>query len=157
MKTLTSVDERCIGCRLCEVACAMKHFEVGNPKKSAIKVYQKFPKPAINEPVFCRQCTFPPCVLTCASKALSKGRNGVIKLDPSKCDDCGSCVKGCPFGAIFTHKELSHPIICDLCNGDPECAKICPSQAIRYVPEGAVGEARRTWLIERQDSIPRRI
>jgi Fe-S-cluster-containing hydrogenase component 2 len=65
------------------------------------------------------------------------------------------CAKACPFGAIFTHKDLKFPIICDLCEGNPECAKICPSKAILYVPEGSIGEACRSWLIEKQDSIGR--
>lgn len=155
MKTLTAIDERCVGCRLCEVACALKHYDVENPKKSAVKVYQRFPKPGVNEPVFCRQCTSPPCVGACASGALSKRKNSAIKIDASKCDNCGLCTKACPFRAIFVHKDLKLPIICDLCEGDPECAKICPSKAIMYVPEGSIGEARRLWLIDRQDSLRR--
>jgi len=156
MRALTSIDENCSGCRLCEVACTLRHYNVDNPKKSAVKVYQRFPKPGLNEPVFCRQCKSPPCVDACEPRALSRGRDGVIKIDHSRCDGCGSCAKGCPFGAVFFHRDQRYPIICDLCGGEPECARICPNRAIFYVPEGSLGENRRTWLVERQD-LARRI
>ncbi|MDF2957396.1 MAG: hypothetical protein OD814_001018, partial [Candidatus Alkanophagales archaeon MCA70_species_1] len=37
-KKLTVIPERCSGCRLCELACAIAKFGVNNPKKAAIRV-----------------------------------------------------------------------------------------------------------------------
>ncbi|MCX7031209.1 MAG: hypothetical protein NTU62_13980, partial [Spirochaetes bacterium] len=34
-------------------------------------------------------------------------------------------------------------IKCDLCGGEPECARVCPKRAIRFVPEQALGESKR--------------
>lgn len=36
-----------------------------------------------------------------------------------------------PFGAITVRRGIA--IKCDLCGGDPECAKVCIPKAIQYV------------------------
>ncbi len=28
--------------------------------------------------------------------------------------------------------ELPKPVKCDLCNGEPQCVKFCPSEALKY-------------------------
>gem|GEM_PF-4255176 len=38
-----------------------------------------------------------------------------------------------PFEGIFFHKELMVPLVCDLCGGDPQYAKMCPMDALRVV------------------------
>ena len=55
-------------------------------------------------------------------------------MNRETCIGCRSCVFACPFGAMFFHDEDHVPIKCDLCDGSPECAEICPSEALRYEP-----------------------
>jgi anaerobic carbon-monoxide dehydrogenase iron sulfur subunit len=46
---------------------------------------------------------------------------------------CKVCTIACPFGTVnYTH-DTGKVIKCDLCGGDPECAKACPTQAITCV------------------------
>jgi Fe-S-cluster-containing hydrogenase component 2 len=43
-KKLAVIPELCSGCRLCELACAIEHFGVNNPKKSAVRVLVTCPR-----------------------------------------------------------------------------------------------------------------
>jgi Fe-S-cluster-containing hydrogenase component 2 len=141
-KRLTVVPERCSGCRLCELACAIHHHGVNNPKKSAIRVMVAFPHPVIRMPIVCRQCGRPKCAENCPENAIARD-DGLVAIDSEKCIACGQCVIACPFGAIFVHDDLALPFKCDLCDGDPQCVRVCPKQAILYQPEHIAGQAHR--------------
>jgi Fe-S-cluster-containing hydrogenase component 2 len=141
-KRLTVVPERCSGCRLCEVACAIVRFGVNNPKKSCLRVMVAYPHPVIRMPIICHQCGDPKCAENCPTDAIEV-HDGVVALDGEKCVSCDQCVISCPFGAVFTHEDMDTPFKCDLCGGDPECVKICPKRALLYVPEHMVGEEHR--------------
>ena len=75
MKKSIKVDpEKCIGCRLCELACVLNREKVYNPKKARIKVYfvgiPEVPTPVITR--MCDQCGGnPQCVAICPTDALS--------------------------------------------------------------------------------------
>ena len=43
---------------------------------------------------------------------------------------CGLCVEACVSGVIQLHPESSIPLLCDLCGGEPDCAKKCPTGAL---------------------------
>ena len=38
----------------------------------------------------------------------------------------------CPFGNITYDEQEAKIIKCDLCGGDPACAKFCPSGAVAF-------------------------
>jgi Fe-S-cluster-containing dehydrogenase component len=86
-------------------------------------------------------------------EALSRDDNGVIRVDEYKCNGCGWCINACKFGAITIHPTKKVAITCDLCDGDPECVKLCPFEdALAFATieevahkfrEGAVGKILR--------------
>jgi carbon-monoxide dehydrogenase iron sulfur subunit len=139
---LTVIPEQCCGCRICELVCAIEHFGVNNPKKSAIRVLNIYPHPVIRMPVVCSQCRVPLCAQVCPTDAL-RWVEGVVQLDESECISCYKCVESCPFGAIYVHEDCELPIKCDMCGGDPKCVKHCPTSALRLLPEAALGESKR--------------
>ncbi len=141
-KRLAVIPELCSGCRICELACAIKHFKVNNPKKSAVRVMVTYPHPVVRMPIVCSQCRAPVCGDACPVGALAR-KNGVVSLDKQTCISCMKCIEACPFGAIFAHEDVEHPIKCDLCDGQPECVAACPKAALRLIPEQALGEAKR--------------
>ena len=141
-KKLTVIPEQCSGCRTCELVCAIKHFGVNNPKKSAVRVMVTYPHPVVRMPIVCSQCKTPPCEDVCPVNALRR-INGIVTLDKNACISCYKCVEACPFGAIYAHDDCDHPIKCDMCGGDPECVKHCPKNALRLIPEDALGETKR--------------
>ena len=141
-KKLAVIPELCSGCRICELACAIEHFGVNNPKKSAVRVFITYPHPVVRMPIVCSQCKVPLCADACPVDAL-KRIDGLVQLDVDDCISCSKCVEACPFGAIYSHGDIDHPIKCDLCDGNPACVKMCPKEAIRFIPEQALGESRR--------------
>ena len=141
-KKLAVIPESCSGCRMCELVCAIHHFGVNNPKKSAVRVLVTYPHPVVRMPIVCSQCKLPVCADACPVGALTR-TDGVVQLDADACVSCMKCVEACPFGAIYAHEDLEIPIKCDLCGGEPQCVRVCPKQALRLIPESALGESKR--------------
>ncbi len=139
---LTVIPERCSGCRLCELACSIKKFGVVNPKKAGVHVMVVYPAPVIRMPIFCHQCKDPKCAENCPVDAIAC-EDGVVKINEKECIGCEQCIISCPFGSIFTHEDMEAPFKCDLCGGEPECAKVCPTKALIYVPKHLLGQAHR--------------
>jgi len=141
-KKIAVIPELCSGCRICELTCAIHHFTVNNPKKSAVRVIITYPHPVVRMPIICSQCKIPACAEACPVGALKKV-DSIVELDKDLCISCMKCVEACPFGAIFAHSDVQHPIKCDMCGGDPLCVKNCPKGAIQLIPEQALGESKR--------------
>jgi Fe-S-cluster-containing hydrogenase component 2 len=59
-------------------------------------------------------------------EALSVSRDtGAVLVDKEKCTACGLCIDACPGRIPHIHPTDRYAIICDLCGGDPQCAKVC--------------------------------
>ena len=93
-KKLTVIPERCSGCKMCELACAIKHFGVNNPKKSAVRVLVTYPHPVVRMPIVCSQCKKPPCEDACPVGAINRN-DGVVKIDQEVCISCFRCIDAC--------------------------------------------------------------
>ncbi len=141
-KKLTVIPEKCSGCKTCEMVCAIKHFGVTNPKKSAVRVLITYPHPVVRMPIVCSQCKKAPCEDACPVGALSRN-DGVVHLDEDVCISCYRCIEACPFGAVYAHDDCAFPIKCDMCDGSPECVKHCPKSALLLLPEYSLGSANR--------------
>jgi len=137
MKRIKVIPERCSGCRVCELACALAHFKVNNAKKAAIRVFSIYPNPIIRTPIVCRQCDEPACTEACPTGAIRMGED-LVELDRAQCIMCLKCVEQCPYGALFVHPEVDHPLKCDLCGGSPACVAACPTGALELV-DGETG------------------
>ena len=56
------------------------------------------------------------------------------------------CMQACPFGGTSFDPVESRILKCDLCGGDPECVKYCPSGALKYVDASrATMERKRAY------------
>ena len=130
---------RCVGCRSCELACALEHSK-GKSIFSAIKE-KPLPKKRVKAEnagkkiisLHCQHCEEAPCVNACMSGALSKDKEtGATLHDKEKCVGCWMCVMVCPFGAIAQDIENHIAVKCDLCpdREDFACVAACPTGAL---------------------------
>ena len=128
----------CSGCRICEKMCALQHEKKYNPEYSRIKVFQFYPGP-LDVPIVCQYCEDRPCVAACPSGALTYDTEAFqMAVDPSLCTACRLCNQACAEhgrgGCITFHPRTGTAQLCDLCGGDPVCAKYCPSDTLRFLP-----------------------
>ena len=126
--------EKCTGCGICELVCALKRENVYNPRSSRIKILRLYR--LLNMAIVCRQCEDPPCIIACPQDCLFQSeKSGVILINEEKCDCCGWCIEACPYGAITLNPEKDTVMICDQCDGDPQCIEWCPEKALDLVTE----------------------
>jgi|YelNatPaOPRAMG01_1025707.scaffolds.fasta_scaffold275976_2 Fe-S-cluster-containing hydrogenase component 2 len=129
-KNIIIHPEKCTGCRLCELYCSFHHFKVNNPSRSRIHVIRS--EPYIDSPILCIQCGL--CINVCPVGAIVRNKkNGAINVLNDKCIGCAQCVFVCPYGAATIDPITKKALICDFCNGEPECVKNCPEKVLEYV------------------------
>jgi Fe-S-cluster-containing hydrogenase component 2 len=132
MGVLLITPEKCTDCRACELACSLSHEEEFNPARSRVAVLA-WDRGAHTVPIMCLQCEEAGCMAICPAKAITEDRtSGARLVNGSKCITCRMCVHICPFGSTYYDVKGRKILKCDLCSGDPVCAKVCTSGAIVY-------------------------
>jgi len=125
MGYIKRTPEDCSGCLACELSCSVAHYGYFDFNKSRIAIIHD-EKHSIIEIHQCQQCDEKSCVHACPVEALSiDAQLGNIILNKDLCIGCRACQKACNYQAVLWDFEESHPLICDLCGGDPECLKPC--------------------------------
>ncbi|MDZ7373549.1 MAG: 4Fe-4S binding protein [candidate division KSB1 bacterium] len=138
---LGTVSSRCTGCDLCLLACTGAHNGGYGHSGARLRVeHLSFleGKPAFR-PFVCTLCGR--CVTVCRTGALSYDERGIIRLDRVRCDRCLECQAACPFRVIGTDAE-GYPVICDLCDGNPQCVRWCKYDAIVALPREPIRQER---------------
>ena len=99
----------------------------------------------------CQQCADAPCLEACPEEAISRdAKTDAVVVDQDLCIQCGSCVSACVIGldavaseqklAIRLDEDTQFPLKCDLCGGDPQCVKFCPTEALVFTDKLVEGE-----------------
>ncbi len=90
------------------------------------------------------------CVASCPRDALTQSKEtGIILIDEDKCNGCGWCIEACEYGAVVLHPEKKVVTICDTCDGDPECVKWCPEEALDFVTSDVLAQKARIDSVKR--------
>jgi len=150
MEKVLKIDyQKCTGCRLCELVCSVSHHGVSNPSRSRIKVV-KWESEGLYVPVTCQQCEDAPCIAVCPVKATSRDEEtGYVMIDYDACIGCRSCVTVCPFGARNYNTVDKAILKCDLCGGDPQCARFCEVKAVEYIDAGRLSTNKKKEAAKR--------
>ena len=146
--------KKCMGCKSCELACAIAHSR----SKNLLAALMEETKPlsrvkvvsteGVAVPIQCMHCEDSPCVRICPTRALSRPA-GVdhILFRREFCIGCHSCVLVCPFGAA--QQRGSEIVRCDLCidrleGGEkPACIIACPVACRTLVSSEEVAARKR--------------
>ena len=143
MKRVYVNEEVCIGCRLCEVYCRLRHA-LSSDLVKAFKKEKPRPLPrlrveergVVSFSVRCQQCDDAPCLYACLTGAVNRDSvTEIITVDEEKCIGCWTCLLVCPFGAIKQDMAGKKAVRCDLCPGEeiPVCVANCPNEALVYL------------------------
>ena len=136
-------EQVCIGCRLCEIYCQLKHAQ----SKDLVKAFKKeVPRPQprlrveengiVSLSVRCQHCDEAPCIQACLTGALTRDPvTSIVAVDEEKCIGCGTCMLVCPLGVISRDTGKKKALKCDLCQGEelPVCVTNCPNEALACV------------------------
>jgi len=143
MKRVYSLEDVCIGCHLCEVACITEHSLSKDPVKAFLHekerplarcIVEEANGGAVSFSTTCRHCDEPACLQACISGAIKKDERGRVTIDTEKCVGCWSCVMACPFGSVQRNVEKKRANKCDLCpdRERPACVDACPNRALVF-------------------------
>ena len=139
-KRLIVKPELCTGCQACETACSFRHEKAYSPSLARLHVV-KLEEIGLDLPIVCFRCVKAPCAAACPTNAIIQNpKSRLVRIEIAKCDGCGLCVEECTSGVIELHPEKEYPLLCNLCDGDPECVKKCPTKAIVAVEVKAYAE-----------------
>ena len=148
-KVLYVDHQKCTGCQLCELVCAVSHDGKSNPARSRIRVV-KWEAEGLYIPMTCQQCQDAPCLNVCPVKAISRAEETArVTVDYDICIGCRSCVTACPFGAMNFNATDRQVFKCDLCEGDPQCVRFCEVKAVEFVDADKVSIKKRRRAAER--------
>jgi anaerobic dimethyl sulfoxide reductase subunit B len=139
--------QRCIECYTCEIACKQwRGIAPGTVRLRRVYEVASGTFPAVTRTfhsVACQHCPDPPCIAACAPGAITKREDGVVAVDPARCDGCRECLEACPFAAPQFDPASGTLQLCDLCSDrlaegkGPICAASCPTQALLWHPRAA--------------------
>ena len=141
--------DKCTGCRSCESICSLRWEREVRPSAAAVTVVA-WEERGLFVPTVCQQCERASCVEVCVARALVRDPvSGSLKVERTRCVGCKMCVTACPYGGMGFDFTAGISRKCDLCEGKPRCALICPSGAIEYVAEERLAVSRRRSAMER--------
>lgn len=145
-KVIYVAIEKCLGCKSCELACAVAHSRSKDLLGALLEPVRPHARVKVGAvetyavPLHCRHCEDAPCVKVCPSHAMSRsGPNEPVVCQEAKCIGCTLCVLVCPFGVIRMDRAGKAIVKCDLCQEllaegrDPACVTACPTGALRFV------------------------
>lgn len=136
-KSAITIDqEKCNGCRLCQLACAMMHHGRLSPRHSRIQVLD-FGRGETYVPVLCQACETAPCIDACPMNARLRRADGAVETEEDRCIGCRACLYICPMHGPVVNPDTGKTMTCDRCadaGRDPWCVKACRDQgALRTV------------------------
>ncbi|MDP2718340.1 MAG: 4Fe-4S dicluster domain-containing protein [Dehalococcoidia bacterium] len=154
-KILSTDLDKCGGCRTCELICSWSH-DKGTIRPSVARIHVfKEESLGINIPMFCQQCEKAPCMEACPVNAIYRdfGTSATI-INHEMCIGCKACMIVCPYGAIGFDSDKHQLLKCDLCQGDPQCVKWCPREALRYETAEISNLMRQRTIMEQRVAKP---
>jgi Fe-S-cluster-containing dehydrogenase component len=155
-------SRKCVGCYSCQVACKDEHcgnnwMPYAKPQPETGHFWFRLNKHVLgNTPQvrvryvaqLCNHCTNPACLAACPEEAIFKRADGLVIIDPAKCNGCRKCVLACPYGNVWFNEELKIAQKCTGCAhlldrgwpiSEPRCVDICSMDDLFFGNEDDAG------------------
>lgn len=147
---------KCNGCYNCQIACKDEHVDndwtpIARPQPDTGQFWMRVEDivrgqvPKVKVAYMhhiCQHCDDAPCVKACKSKAIYQREDGVVIIDPTKCQGKRDCVSACPYGVIYFDEEVKVAQKCTWCAHlldqgwkEPRCVDACPTGALTFGEE----------------------
>lgn len=152
MKEIFVRLDRCMGCRSCEMACAVEHSDsknlFGAVSEKPAPVRRMYVEQAEGHkvPLVCRHCEDAPCVAVCRTGAMSQDAiTGIVDRDKERCVGCWMCAMSCPYGVIGSQGSARVAVKCDRCKSldVPACVGACPTGTLVFAEQRQFSEIIR--------------
>jgi tetrathionate reductase subunit B len=157
MKVFVIDVTKCSGCYSCQLVCKDEHCgndwtpyakpqpEVGQ-FWGKLNEYVRGTVPQVRMAyVFmpCQHCSQASCLPACpVPDAIYRRDDGLIIIDPKKCNGCRKCIQACPYGAIYFNELLNVAQKCTGCAHlldrgwkEPRCVDVCAHGALIFGEE----------------------
>jgi carbon-monoxide dehydrogenase iron sulfur subunit len=145
-KTIVFDPALCTGCMRCVTTCSTYNNGATSFSKARIHVMRHEghaitrideEDELIFQALTCQQCDKPYCSYFCPARAIERNTDtGAMVINYDKCIGCRMCIVACPFGAMRYDSAKKQTFKCQLCDGDPQCVKFCPQEALKFMPKG---------------------
>ena len=140
--------EHCLGCKSCEIACALEHSQSKDIRQEVGE--HPLPQRRVTVevagthglPLQCRHCEDGLCQIVCPTGAIHHDKKrSVTVVDEDLCIGCKLCTLMCPMGVLRIGEKNRATIKCDQCmdrqaeGQEPACVAACPTHALRFVDD----------------------
>jgi formate dehydrogenase iron-sulfur subunit len=147
----------CIGCKACEVACKewnqldghLPEFrdsydntgKLDEQNWRHVQFHEREHKGGVAWTMMsdvCKHCTHASCMEVCPTNAIVSTEFGTVYIRPEVCNGCRDCIAACPYHVIGFSEQKGVVQKCTFCydrlqqNLTPACAKVCPTESIRF-------------------------
>jgi len=145
--------ERCVGCKQCEIACAVEHSQSKNLFQAVFETPRPYPRIHVAPGIYlatsfpnkCRHCDPAPCQAVCPTGAISRDADlDIVLIDGDRCITCAMCAMVCPFDVIRYYESVvvrqgkTVALKCDHCidrqheGRVPACVETCKVGALAF-------------------------
>jgi tetrathionate reductase subunit B len=182
MKVFIFDAEKCNGCHSCQVACKDEHCgndwsPYAKPQPDTgqywfrLNEYVRGTVPKVKVayvPTMCMHCEDSSCMEACQHDAISQRDDGLVVIDPTKCNGCQLCGDACAYGNIYFNRGLR---IAQKCTGcahlldrgwpikEPRCVDACVTGALVFGEESDLQNliSRAEVLEPKNGSTPQKV
>ncbi len=158
-KVLVHDPALCTGCMRCMTTCSTYNNGATSLTRSRIQImrHEGYATTGIDEEsefifeaLACRQCDKPFCLNFCTVRAIRRDKDThAMVINYDKCIGCRMCITVCPFGAPLYDSVRKQVIKCNLCDGDPQCVRFCPTNALQFLPKEAAHIPKINYLSQK--------